>query len=181
MSPSMKDRVVSRRTGAVSAPGLSGLAIYLALMLFWPAQLSPQALNIPANHPRLWWTPERLMRAKSWYRANPFTPASDDPIGNAMRYLMTGDPSYARVGVNWMLDFTISSSELSGVSSDNARWSGENVIVVYDWCHDQMTPAEQTTIITRWNGYLTKLMQNSDSGSCCLTGAEGNNYNWGYL
>src|SRR5215203_5553164 len=55
------------------------------------AQTTTYGLNIPTEHPRLWWTADRLTRGRAWYQANPFTPRSDDPMGRATRCVLTGE------------------------------------------------------------------------------------------
>jgi hypothetical protein len=93
-----------------------------------------------------------------------------------MIYLLTGDTTMAQDAVSWATNFAISASELSGVASNNARWNGEQVMLVYDWCFNYMTPSQRQTIITRWNGYLGILMQKLWGGPSMPY----NNYFWGY-
>src|SRR5512134_2863730 len=52
-------------------------------------------LEIPTTRPRLWWTPERLAQARAWYAANSFNPGRTDYLGQAFRFLMTGETAYA--------------------------------------------------------------------------------------
>jgi hypothetical protein len=142
-----------------------------------PAEASPVkagGLSVPQGHPRLWWNAERLARAKAWYAANPFTPRASDPQNLALHYVVSGDTGSARAAINWLMGLTFG---VGGIASDPARWHGENAILVFDWCHDQMTPAERATIIERWNGYITAL----EDKTWGATGMEGNNYYWGYL
>src|SRR3712207_2843130 len=115
-------------------------------------------LSIPTGHPRLWWTAERLAQARAWHATNPFTPRNDDYVGQAFRYLMTGETQYARRAIRYALGVTLSDSGAttggSAGVSDGARWYGENVILIYDWCYDQMTASERQTLLDRWNTYL---------------------------
>jgi len=144
-----------------------------------PTNNPPSGFTIPTAHPRLWWTPARINQAKTWFATHPFSRggSADWPMKAAFLYLLTGNASEARAAIDWAVAYTLPQNELNGVSSDNARWNGENVIAVYDWCHDQMTATERQTIINRWNGYLTTLKAKSWGG----IGMEGNNYYWGYL
>jgi hypothetical protein len=131
-------------------------------------------LTIPAKHPRLWWTPERLARAKTWLATHPFTPASEDFLGHAFLHAVKGaDCSKA---INAVMALTIADSEFN-VASDNVRWNGENVILTYDWCFDQLKPEQRATLLKRWNGYLGKSMLLQYGGPQMPS----NNYNWGSL
>ena len=135
-----------------------------------------QTLNVPTTRPRLWWTPERLAQARAWYAAHRFTPIDDDYVGQAYRYLMTGEVSYARSAINYALGRTISERSWPGWRATR-RAGSARVILIFDWCYDQMTQAERETLISRWNGYLDTLRQK------CWGGPDfpQNNYYWGYL
>jgi PKD repeat protein len=133
-------------------------------------------LTIPTSHTRLLLTPALLSQAKQYYASHPFTPASDDPYSNALAYQLTGKTSYAQTAINSLMSFTISSSELSGVASDNYRWNSW-VPIVFDWVYDQMTDSQRSTFITRYNGYVSTMMQKDWGGP----GMPSNNYFWGYL
>src|SRR5947209_3326191 len=132
-------------------------------------------LVVPSAHPRLWWTPARVTAAQQWYASHPFTPSSSDYIGMAFKYVVTGDATACQPAVAFANSFIIAGSELAGVASDNARWSGEVVLVVYDWCNDLFTPSDKSTMISKWNNYVSTLNAKSWGGA----GMEGNNYYWG--
>ncbi len=134
----------------------------------------PDGLTIPAGHPRLWLTPDRLAQAKTWYAAHPFTPSPSDPLQSAFAYQLTGKAAYAQNAVTQLMNFTISSGELSGVASDNYRWA-DWVPVVYDWCYDQMTPSQRSTFQARYDNYTTTEMGKDWGGP----GMPSNNYYWG--
>jgi hypothetical protein len=138
--------------------------------------LQTNNIVVPASHMRLWWTPARLTQARAWYAAHPFTPDSTDAYNNALVYLMTGNTQYAQTAINLLMSFTISDSELQGVASDTYRWN-DWVPVVYDWLYNQMTPAQQTTFMARYNNYVSIMMTKPWGGP----GMDGNNYYWGYL
>jgi hypothetical protein len=135
---------------------------------------APAAMSIPTTRPRLWWNAERLAQAKRWFAANPFTPRADQPENLALHHVLTGDATSARSAIAWLMNLTVGTGE---TSSDGARWYGETAILIFDWCHDQMTEAERATIIARWNGYITTLDAKPWGGP----GMEANNYYWGYL
>ena len=48
---------------------------------------------------------------------------------------------------------------------------------MFDWCYDQMTANERSTLITRWNGYIETLNAKDWGG----IGMEANNYYTGYM
>ena len=83
-----------------------------------------EGLDIPAGHaqPRLWFTPERLSRARAWNATHPFTPSANSPLENAFVFQMTGNTTYADRAISDLLSFTISSNELAGTQSNLYRW-----------------------------------------------------------
>jgi hypothetical protein len=134
---------------------------------------TPPAVTIPKARPRLWWTPERLAREKAFLQRTNFAPRDDDPTGQAIRYLAAGDRSEGRRAVDWLMKVEIATS---GVASDSARWLGEDAVLVFDWCHDLMTPAEIQTVTDRLNTAFDVLNKKSwGSGEM-----PANNYFWGY-
>ncbi|MFN7939524.1 MAG: malectin domain-containing carbohydrate-binding protein [Bryobacteraceae bacterium] len=161
----------------------AAFAVLIAACGLELAQAQTAGLDIPAAHPRLWFTPGRLAQARAWYASNPFTPSSSDYIGQAFRYLMTGETQYARSAIAHAVSVTApdlaanSPDPYTGVASDTARWEGEIVILTYDWCYDQMTPAERTTVRDRWNFYINNLRQKPWGGPTMPQ----SNYYWGYL
>jgi hypothetical protein len=130
--------------------------------------------NIPMTHPRLFFTPERLERAKQWYASHTFTPRTDRPLDQMLHYLLSGNKDSARAAITHALGVTF---DTGGTASDGARWEGENVVLAYDWCYPEMTAAERTTLMDRWNGYITTLNAKSWGG----IGMEANNYYTGYM
>jgi hypothetical protein len=163
------------------SPTLCAVAAFAALAVLtgppWLIQgRAAGTITVPSAHPRLWWNAARITAAQQWYASHPFTPSSSDYLGMAAKYVITGNASVCQPAVDWAASFTISSSELSGVASDNARWSGENAIVVFDWCNSLFTDSQKSAMISRWNGYVSTLNAKSWGGP----GMEANNYYWGY-
>jgi hypothetical protein len=132
---------------------------------------------VSKGHPRLWWDETRLRQAKAWYAKNRPKAQRDDVRDMAFRFLMGADPHGCEQSIKWLMDFTISSDELSHVASDQARWHGEDAILVYDWCYEEMTQGQRLTVLQRWNGYLAELMSKGWGGP----GMPQSNYFWGYL
>jgi hypothetical protein len=131
-------------------------------------------LTIPSGHPRIWFTPERIERAKQWQATNRFQPRDDDRMGQAFAHVVAG--ADCRSAIDWAKEFTVSDSEFR-VASDNVRWEGERIITIYDWCFDQLSDAEKTTIRDRWNGYIDKASKLEWGGPTMPE----SNYYWGYL
>lgn len=153
-------------------------ALVAVLLVLLPCEnaIGQQGLAIPTSHPRLWWTPARIAQARTWYAAHPFTPASDDALGNAFRYICTGETSYAQNAIDLLMAFAIAQEELDGTASDTYRWA-DWVPLVYDGCHDRMTPTQRSTFLTRYNGYVDVLRQKDWGGP----GMPANNYYTGYF
>ncbi len=134
----------------------------------------PPAVEVPAEHPRLWWTPARLARARARVKGHPFRPRDDDPTQLALAYLLEGDRPAGEKAVAWLRSLELNTS---GVASDAARWNGEDAMLVFDWCHDLLTAADRQKLIERWNGYVDTLNRKRWGN----VGMEENNYYWGYL
>lgn len=153
-----------------------------------PAPISTQA--IPASHPRIWYSVDpqapgyaRLQRARQWRAAGnevPIPSASSSPSAHfrarALRSLLNNyaDSAECDASVNWLRNFTIDTSQ---VSSDAARWYGEDAILVYDWCHHRLSASDRTNLISRWNNYISVLNAKPWGGPSMPS----NNYFWGYL
>lgn len=131
------------------------------------------SLDIPSQHPRLFFDTERLERARGWFASHGFEPGAVDDASSAtdaaFHYLLTGDSASARGAIDWALAVEVNTS---GNGSDVARWDGEAVILVFDWCHSALAEQERTTLVTRWNTYIAALNAQDWGG----VGMEGNNY-----
>lgn len=146
-------------------------------------QTTVYGLTIPAAHPRLWWNAERLARAQAWQATHGFTPSSGNPLGQAYRCVVTGEPGYCQAAVTYAMNQLCSNAACNspdpnvGVAADDARWEGENVILVFDWCYGWFTPAQRATLISRWNTYFHNIRQHTWGGPTQYQ----SNYNWGYM
>jgi hypothetical protein len=141
--------------------------------------VAPSDLDIPTAHPRVWFTPERVDRAKAYFARKPFTaPAriesADDAIDAALHTVVSGQAAGCERAIDWAKGITFT---LDGVASDGARWYGEAVILTYDWCFGQLAGDEESLLRERWNTYLTALNDKDWGG----IGMEGNNYYTGYF
>ena len=139
--------------------------------------------NIPASHPRLWWNSTRITQAQQWYNAHPFTLPTitngDHAFLHALASIMTGNTQYCTNAVNWLVGYSLPAGQVlpSAIGSDASRWDGENAILIYDWCWNQMSASQRSTVIGNWNTWLGNINQQSWGG----VGMEQNNYYWGNL
>ncbi|MBA3538722.1 MAG: hypothetical protein H0T79_03775 [Deltaproteobacteria bacterium] len=144
----------------------------------------PGEMTIPTDHPRLWFsTPELRARAlanfEARYGANgeSFAPG-DDPVSNALGYLMTKNAAYARVAIDFAMQVTDARLEEAGAGvsvSDRFRWDSEAVALIYDWCHDALSDSERSTLLARWNVYVANETSRNWGGPHMMM----NNYYWG--
>ncbi len=131
---------------------------------------------IPATHPRIWWTPERLARARTWFATHRFRPQKNDPRDQIFCYLMTGQRQYAQAAVDALLKFEITERQLKGVANDKYRVA-DWVPWVFDWAHDVMTPTQRREVIDRYNQYMDVFSHKPWGGPKMPT----SNYYWGYF
>lgn len=153
----------------------------VALMLGTALCAAPAAaaeLDIPAAHPRLWFSDAaRLAQAQAHFAGQPFTPGGEDaPYEYALRHLLTGNIADCAPAIGWLMDFTVANP--ANGANDPLRWHGEQAMLIYDWCHAQLTPVQRQTLIERWNGYVA--LQN-EPGVWGGRGMEANNYWWGHV
>lgn len=142
---------------------------------FISSSLMAANLNIPNEHPRLWFTSAtELAQARAWYQNNPTNPDNDDYLGLAFRGLMTENASDCQLAKDHALNIDI---DISQISSDSARWYGETALLIYDWCYDSFNATERNTFTQNWNTWQQSL-NNKPWGNM---GMEANNYFWGYL
>lgn len=137
------------------------------------APVPPSNLAIPSSHPRLLFsTPGLLARARSWfsstYGLGGFIPEA--PVDYAFSYLMTGNAAHAQQAIAWLM-------AIPPPGQDQLRWDGEQAILVFDWCYDQLTPSQKAATLANWTAY-TVAADGYDWGGPAMPG---NNYYWGYL
>ncbi|MBK7146576.1 MAG: hypothetical protein IPH76_15690 [Xanthomonadales bacterium] len=144
----------------------------LTLILFGLATACQAAnLTIPTSHPRLWFgNGARLAQAQARFATNPFTPAGGDiQYERALRGVLTANVGDCDLAADYLVAWLV---ENNGSRRDALRQQGEELLLIYDWCHDRFTPAEISTLVTRWNGYMD-LEINDDFAN---QGSEANNY-----
>jgi hypothetical protein len=139
-------------------------------------------LNIPTEHPRLWYSGKagtpgaaRLTRARSFVGSNPVPINTWHPPtqsrDRALRSLLSGKASDGCTeAISWMKTFDFP-------SANEARWSGEQPFLVFDWCYAHMSAQDRDTIIGKWNATLARYNAEAWGGP----GQPANNFFWGYL
>jgi hypothetical protein len=154
----------------------AGLAV-LACGLLLPLLAQAVNLAIPAGHPRNWYgNAPRLAQARSHYQSVPFTPSGEPTtlnFGRALRGLLTSSNADCDQAVAY-LDTWRAPAGIGGFR-DATRQQGEALLLIYDWCHHRLSPAQISSLVTLWNGYMDR--DNGDSFA--NQGSEANNYFWG--
>ncbi len=148
-----------------------------------PVLAVTHGMSLPPGHPRLWFTPARLAKARTWYATHTFNPpTSEDTAAGygdvALHGLLTENATGScDDAITWALSRLDDVMDTGGVACDPCRWTGEQLILVYDWCYDHMSSAERTTFRTAMNAGLSAWSMNDWGGP----GMYMNNYYWGYL
>lgn len=154
-------------------------------------------LTIPAGHPRLMYSNSTMLsQARVWYAGNKDQVSWSDnlfPISmNGLRAVLSQDASYCNkpidssnpsspTPISWVLNSTCF-RQYDGVDGcqniiDNSRWNGEEIVLVFDFCHDAMTPDQRQQLINKYNPLFAQLNVPGQWGD----GAPSNNYFWGFM
>jgi hypothetical protein len=132
---------------------------------------------IPMNHPRLFWTPDRLAKAKTWWKTHSFTPRSDEYSVNDQLFaaVVSGNATYCQQAITNTLkvDLSICTADKNGC--DDARYDGETAILTYDWCFSTLSDSQKTTLLNNWNKWLAAIQKQSWGG----VPMSQSNYYWG--
>ena len=128
-------------------------------------------LTIPQTHPRLWFgDAARLQQAQIYEDTHPITPGGADiQFERALRGVVNGNTADCDLAADYLLAWVI---ENQGNHEDAYRQQGEELLLIYDWCHDRFSPAEIATLVTRWNAYIDEEIANDFANQ----GSEANNY-----
>jgi hypothetical protein len=146
----------------------------LCALLLCSVGLPAANLQIPAGHPRLWFgNPARLAQAQSHFATNPFTPqGADIQFERALRGVLTGNTGDCDTAATYLNNWLVQNQ---GSFRDALRQQGEELLLIYDWCHARLTGPQIATLVARWNGYLDTEIADGFANQ----GAEANNYWWG--
>jgi hypothetical protein len=153
------------------------------LVAWNPILATTHGLTIPVAHPRLWFGPSRLARARAWFQDNPFTPpTNEDQAGGygdvALHGLLSDNATGScTTAIQWAVSRLGDLEDTGGVACDPCRWTGEQLILVYDWCHAYLSPGERAAFVTGISTGLEAWSQKSWGGPSMYQ----NNYFWGYL
>lgn len=140
-------------------------------------------MTIPAAHPRLWFDADRLQRARTWFQSNPFTPPTHEDTAAgyadvALHGLLSDNATGScTTAITWALSRLTDVQDTGGVACDPCRWTGEQLILVYDWCYAYMSAPQRSTFTNAMNAGLLAWSQNAWGGPAMYQ----NNYFWGYL
>lgn len=142
--------------------------------LLWALPLAAANLQIPAGHPRIWYgNAARLAQAQAYFGSQPFVPQGNEiQLQRALRGLLTGNNADCDLAVAHLLGWLV---ENNGNRRDALRQQGEELLLIYDWCRQRLSPAQVQTLVTRWNGYMDLEIADGFANQ----GAEANNYYWG--
>lgn len=165
----------------LSAPLLFASASLLALSAA-PSLAEAASLSIPQSHPRIFYSAQagtpgaaRLSRARAYRAGHPVPVNTWDPASRArdraLVSLLSGNAADGCTeAINWIRTYNFP-------SQNEARWSGEQALLVYDWCYPHMSAEDRNTITTRWNARIAELNAVSWGG----VAMSASNYHWGYL
>jgi hypothetical protein len=138
-----------------------------------------QGIFIPNDHPRLFWTPDRLAQAKSWWASHSFTPRSDQysVSDQLFAYEMTGNATYCQEAITNTMAIDLSACLATSSGCDDSRWYGEESILTYDWCYSVMSDSQKSTFLSNWNTWLNNIRMQTWGG----VGMSQSNYYFGNL
>lgn len=162
--------------------GLGRVLAHALVLAFVLAALAPRAaiaaqLQIPTTHPRLFYAnATRLAQTQAYLATHPLSPSGNDSTAmmtRALRGLLTGSTSDCDAAVAFLATWE-AAAQGSG-TRDALRQQGEDVLLIYDWCHARLSPTQVGSLVARWNGYLDAELADGFAN----LGSEANNYWWG--
>lgn len=143
-----------------------------------PAYVAPAIPNgtfaPTAAHPRIFWTAERLARARAWVAKTGYRPKDDNLLDQAMYYAATKDAAAGKRVADY-LQHVVTARQFD--SQDDVRWFGEIAIVGFDWAYDAIPAKLRADFAAYANAAFPKWNANEWGG----VGHEEGNYYWGYL
>lgn len=146
----------------------------LALVCLLSTPVWAAVINVPTAHPRLWLgDPARLAQAQARFASHPFTPGGSDlRFEQALRGALTNNSADCDAAADHLVGWLV---ENHGSRRDALRQQGEELLLIFDWCHHRLSAGEISTLVTRWNGYLDLEIADDFANQ----GSEANNYWWG--
>jgi hypothetical protein len=148
-----------------------------------PATTANGGLNIPAGHPRLFWTPSRISAAQAWvtttgYAGLATSPRPLDDYDVAFSCLVMNMSAACAQAITDATSFAPTCS--SGAGCDAMRASGEQMLLIRDWlapgCGKAscLTSAQVTTLDANWSTWQAN--QDSPAQTWGNVGMPANNY-----
>lgn len=144
-----------------------------------------QGIRFAKSHPRLWFGDStRYERAKAFAQTHAHL-APSDKVGDYreaidLAFMHVAGNVDCAAAIQWALNFQNKSGSApkpSDAGSDKVRWGGEAIVLVYDWCYDQLTASQRSTLIDAWNIWFGNVKQQAWGG----VGMYEDNYFWGNL
>jgi hypothetical protein len=156
------------------------LTIFVFLFPMFASAQTYDGITIPAGHPRLWVPTgsSQLTTAEAWLTANPYTSTSDQWVQLAFHYVASSEASAADCTsyvIPTAMSTTITDTSPTNNGSDSSRYYGEQLILTYDWCYDQMTSGQRATLTSNLNSWFSGIQQQTWGGATMPD----NNYFWG--
>jgi hypothetical protein len=141
------------------------------------------ALNIPAGHPRLFWTPSRIATAQAWVTSTNYaglttSPRPLDDYDVAFTCLVMNVSAACTQAITDATGFAPTCS--SGSGCDAMRASGEQMLLIRDWlapgCGKAscLTSSQVTTLDANWSTWQAN--QDSPAQTWGNVGMPANNY-----
>lgn len=142
-----------------------------------PLAAAAVQLQIPATHPRLFYgNAARLAQTQTYLATHPLNPSGNDSgamMERALRGMLTNNNADCDAAVAFLVGWQAENQ--GGGFRDAVRQQGEEVLLIYDWCHHRLSAPQIATLVARWNGYLDTEFADGFAN----LGSEANNYWWG--
>jgi hypothetical protein len=145
----------------------------LILPIVTHAQSVVDGITIPATHPALFFNSARLTTAQTWFGTHAFSCGGTDYLCMAFHDLVSGTNTNTSTVYTWASGYSM---PVIGVSCDNCRFDGEDLIMVFDWEYNNLTGGQRSTLISAYNTWITHWMSQSWGGPTMPQ----SNYFWGY-
>jgi hypothetical protein len=184
-------------SGDYTAPAAEGLYTVVALSpgtgdrAEARVTVAQQTLGNAATHPRLWFNDaQRRARAKAYFTAHPYTPPPPGTtwdgyqaaLDTALMHVATG--ASCTPAITWATALAATPPDVPKTTSAGSDWirnAGEAVCVVFDWCYDQLTAQQRSTLVASFNTYFGNVQQQAWGGLYNGEWMVENNYFWANL
>lgn len=131
-------------------------ALFFIFQVVGVTQQLEAALTVRPEHPRIHLSPDNIAEYKARWDVHPrksqcLAKAEDgsDPIAAAFAYQMTGNVTYARTAINKALGGALTRTR--------------SLALVFDWCYDQLTASEKSTLMTTIKSKISSVTPSDSS------------------